>query len=59
MTRRARVGKVPSVLYVVCSTPGNPHAAGPLEVFTRKRDAQRASRWGDQRLVEFVPRGHG
>jgi hypothetical protein len=48
--------KVPKVLYVVCSTPGNPHANGDLRVFTRRRDALRTRRWGDQRLVEFVPR---
>lgn len=52
-----RVAKVPKVLYVVCSTPSNPHADGALQVFTHKRKAQRARRWSDQRLVEFVPKG--
>ena len=48
--------KVPKVIYVVCSTPDNPHADGTLQVFTRRRDAERTRRWDDQRLVEFVPR---
>lgn len=48
--------RVPKVLYVVCSTPGNPHSNGTVEVFTSKQRAERATRWGDQRLVEFVPR---
>lgn len=47
--------RVPKVLYVVCSSPGNPHSNGPLEVFTSKQRAERACR-GDQQLVEFVPR---
>jgi hypothetical protein len=50
------LGKVPKTLYVVCSAPDNPHADGTLQVFTRRRPAERARRWGDQRLVEFVPR---
>lgn len=48
-------GRVPKVLYVVCSTAGNPHANGALEVFTTRQKAERACRWGDQRLVVFVP----
>jgi hypothetical protein len=49
-------GRVPKVLYVVCSTPSNPHANGPVEVFTSRQKAERARRWSDQRLIEFVPR---
>ena len=55
--RRAKKGSVPRILYVVCSTASNPHADSELQVFTRKRRAQRAFRWSDQRIVEFVPRG--
>ena len=50
-----RKARVPKVLYVVCSTPGNPHSNGTMEVFTSRQKAERATRWGDQRLIEFVP----
>lgn len=51
-----RRGRVPKVLYVLCSTADNPHANATIEVFTSRQKAQRAYRWGDQRLVEFVRR---
>jgi hypothetical protein len=50
-----RKARTPKVLYVVCSTPGNPHSNGTVEVFTTRQRAERARRWSDQRLVEFVP----
>jgi hypothetical protein len=53
--RSAERGRIPKALYVVCSTQSNPHANGALEVFTTRRKAERACRWGDQRLVVFVP----
>lgn len=54
--RRQDTARVPPVLFVVCSTPSNPHADSPLEVFTQRRAAERAFRWSDQRLIEYVPR---
>jgi hypothetical protein len=53
MSKLAR-GRVPKALYVLCSAPDNPHANGRVEVFTNLRDAERACRWGDQRVVTFV-----
>lgn len=51
-----RKTKAPKVLYVVLSDPGNPHADGPVLVFTTRRQAERECRWGDQRTVEYVPK---
>ena len=50
---RARA-RAPSALYVVISAPDNPHANAEIEVFTSKRKAERARKWGDQQLVEYA-----
>jgi hypothetical protein len=46
---------IPKALYVVVSDPNNPHVLGGVEIFRRKRAAERACKWGDQKLVVYVP----
>jgi len=52
---RGHLGKAPKVLYVVVSDRGNPHVDGEVVFYRRKRDAQRACKWSDQKLVVYVP----
>ena len=52
MTGRTRA---PMALYVVVSDAGNPHSNGPIQTFTTRRAADRACRWGDQRVITYVP----
>jgi hypothetical protein len=47
--------KVPKKLYVVITDPGNPHAEGDVVLYRRKRNAERACKWGGQKLVTYVP----